>query len=186
MKWLKARGAGAGQDNPGAGGSRGSGLLAALAILIPAAAIVVIGLVLASALDLRPEAGRERAATRAPVAGENPVVALPQYVLAGSPETQEAYRFALEQPEALQYIPCYCGCGGHNGHRSIHDCFLKQLGPDIVEFEEHGSGCGICVNIALDVKEQLAQGRSLSEIRSYVDGKYASIGPGTDTPLPAE
>jgi hypothetical protein len=29
-----------------------------------------------------------------------------------SPEVQEAYRFALANPDVLDKIPCYCGCGG--------------------------------------------------------------------------
>jgi len=167
-------------------GSEGSGLLRVLAILLPATVVVSIGLALMLVLDLQPGAGRQRAATQAPVAGENPQVALPEYLVAASPETQEAYRFALERPEALQNMPCYCGCGGSSGHKSLHDCFLKQVGDGIVEFDQHGSGCGICVNIALDVKEQLAQGKTLSQIRAYIDSEYSSIGPGTDTPLPPE
>ena len=169
-----------------ADGAQGSGLLRVLAILLPATAVVSVGLALMLVLDLQPKAGRDRAAAVASVVGENAMVAMPQFVREASPETQEAYRFALEQPEALQYIPCYCGCGAQSGHKSVHDCFLKQVSQNVVEFEEHGSACGICVNIVLDVKGQLAQGKTLREIRSYVDAQYSSIGPGTNTPLPPE
>ncbi len=174
------------KDRLGVSVPQAGGLLSVVAMLVPAAAVVAVGVALMVVLDLRPEAGRDRATASAPVAAEDPAVAFPEYVLAASPRTQEAYRFALERPEALQYIPCYCGCGAHSGHKSVHDCFLRQVGPDIVEFEEHGASCDMCVNIVLDVKEQLAQGKSLGEIRSYIDAEYARFGPGTDTPLPPE
>jgi hypothetical protein len=45
------------------------------------------------------------------------------------PEVQEAYRFALANPEPLQYIPCYCGCGDQ-GHGSNRDCYIREMRPD--------------------------------------------------------
>jgi len=42
----------------------------------------------------------------------------------------------------------------------------------------------MCVGIALDTKRMQEEGRSLSEIRTYIDETYGSIGPGTETPLP--
>ncbi len=41
----------------------------------------------------------------------------------------EAYRFALANEDTLQYIPCYCGCGGE-GHRNNYDCYVKEVQPD--------------------------------------------------------
>ncbi|MBI2917395.1 MAG: hypothetical protein HYY01_05300 [Chloroflexi bacterium] len=42
----------------------------------------------------------------------------------------------------------------------------------------------MCVDIARDAKSMVGQGKSLREVRSYVESKYSKLGPGTDTPPP--
>lgn len=43
-------------------------------------------------------------------------------------EIKEAYVFAAQHPEVLQYMPCYCGCGAdEHKHRSNYDCFVDQI-----------------------------------------------------------
>jgi hypothetical protein len=106
---------------------------------------------------------------------------LPEYVMASNENTQMAYQFAVDRPDVMMWMVCYCGCGDHSGHKSALNCFVKDGGK---EFDPHGAGCNVCVNIALDAREMTAQGRSLRDIRAYIDGKYSNIGPGTDTPLP--
>jgi hypothetical protein len=106
---------------------------------------------------------------------------LPDYVLAADVDTQMAYRFAADRPDVMRWMVCYCGCGDHSGHKSALNCFIKEGGK---EFDPHGADCQMCVNIALDAKAMTAEGRSLKDIRAYIDGKYGAIGPGTDTPLP--
>ena len=54
---------------------------------------------------------------------------------------------------------------------------------DIV-FDRHGAGCGICVDIVLDVKRLTEQGWSQLEIRRYIDSTYSVYGPPTDAPMP--
>jgi hypothetical protein len=106
---------------------------------------------------------------------------LPEYVLASDANTQMAYQFAVDRPDVMKWMACYCGCGDHAGHKSALNCFVKDGGK---EFDRHGANCDMCVSIALDARAMTAEGRSLSEIRSYIDGKYSYVGPGTDTPLP--
>jgi hypothetical protein len=106
---------------------------------------------------------------------------LPDYVMAADMNTQLAYRFAVDRPDVMKWMVCYCGCGDHAGHKSALNCFIKDGGG---EFDAHGADCVMCVNIALDAKAMTAEGRSLKDIRAYIDGKYGAIGPGTDTPLP--
>jgi hypothetical protein len=111
--------------------------------------------------------------------------ALPGYVLAGGDEMVLAYQFALDRPDVMLWMPCYCGCGGHSGHRNARDCFVKATSSSgSVQFEEHGSACDVCVNIALKARELTLAGRPLSETRAAVDQEFGDIGPGTDTPLP--
>jgi hypothetical protein len=58
-----------------------------------------------------------------------PVSQLPEKVRAAPVVVQEAYRFAIANPEVLSQIPCYCGCGAM-GHESDLDCFIEELNPD--------------------------------------------------------
>ena len=44
-------------------------------------------------------------------------------------EVQEAYRFAVANPDVLQYFPCYCGCV-EDGHTSNKDCYIREQRPD--------------------------------------------------------
>lgn len=97
-------------------------------------------------------------------------------------EVQAAYKFALSDPQLLSQIPCYCGCY-RLGHRNTGDCFIKETKEDgKVVFEEHGANCGMCYSIVLDSKELYEKGKSVQEIRDYIDDKYSSYGQGTDTP----
>ena len=111
--------------------------------------------------------------------------AMPDYVMSGGEDVRMAYQFAMEHPEIMMWMPCYCGCGQHSGHKSTKNCFIKEGSTATdVQFDEHGASCQICVGIALDTKAMTAEGRSLSEIRTFIDETYGDVGPGTDTPLP--
>ena len=113
--------------------------------------------------------------------------ALPEYVLAAGDRAALAYQFALDRPDVMLWMPCYCGCGGHSGHRNARDCFVKATSSSgNVQFEEHGSACDVCVDIALLARQMTVAGRPLTEIRAAVDQEFSDIGPGTDTPLPPE
>jgi hypothetical protein len=112
-------------------------------------------------------------------------VALPDFILASDERVAMAYQFALERPDVMLWMPCYCGCGGHSGHKNARDCFVQpESSPGNVQFEEHGSQCDVCVDISLLAREMTLAGRSLSEIRTAVDQEFGDVGPGTDTPLP--
>ena len=42
---------------------------------------------------------------------------------------QEAYRFALSNPDILTQVPCYCGCGSV-GHKSNYECYVSGFGAE--------------------------------------------------------
>lgn len=88
------------------------------------------------------------------------------------------YRFAADHPEALVYLPCYCGCGQTNGHENLRDCFVSAAGA----FDPHAAGCNVCIDEALDAKRLSEQGRSRGEIRQAIDATYAGSGKPTNTP----
>ena len=116
------------------------------------------------------------------------VVTLPRSVAAQLNQmpvrVHDAYIFALRQPRNLQYIPCYCGCVS-SGHSSNLDCFVQSgAGSANPTLDPHGLNCVTCVNIALNVKSELAKGQPLSSVRTLIDRTFKNAGPGTATPLP--
>jgi hypothetical protein len=101
----------------------------------------------------------------------------------GQPETVvQAYQFAVANPEILSHIPCYCGCGSM-GHTSNYACYVQEMQPDgTIVYDSHALGCSICVDITQDTMRLLTEGKSVSEIRSYVDETYAQYGPSNILP----
>ena len=53
----------------------------------------------------------------------------PEQFWQASPQAQEAYRFAVANPDVLQYFPCYCGCV-NGGHTSNKNCYIDEFRPD--------------------------------------------------------
>ena len=105
---------------------------------------------------------------------------MPKRVQTAPVRVQEAYQFAIANPDMLQQIPCYCGCGAM-GHTSNYSCYVAEAGADgaVVAYDEHALDCGICVDISQDVMRLQAQGKSGEEIFNYVDNTYARFGPPT-------
>jgi len=99
--------------------------------------------VIASAID-----AAIGAAMATPQAGSKPegVVLQLAPVSALSPEVrqlpqniQEAYRFALANPDVLEVIPCYCGCNGV-GHENNRMCYIQSESADgQVVFDWHAA-----------------------------------------------
>lgn len=87
-----------------------------------------------------------------------------------NPELKEAYIFAIENPDILEQIPCFCGCEGI-GHESNKKCYYSDDGT----LSEHATSCGGCVGTTLDVKIMIEQGRDIDSIKKYIDEKYAPI-----------
>ena len=89
-------------------------------------------------------------------------------------------------PEVLQYIPCYCGCE-RNGHNGNHDCFVKSRAANgrVTEWETHGMGCAICLDVGRDAMTLFNSGNSVTQIRAAIDKKYGTYFPSsTPTPKP--
>ncbi len=88
-----------------------------------------------------------------------------------------AYRFAIANPLIMKQIPCYCGCG-KMGHTSNYACYASGVDASgKVIFDNHALGCSICVDITQDTMRLLAEGKSVPEIKAYVDQTYAQYGP---------
>jgi len=105
-----------------------------------------------------------------------PMSDMPAEVRAAPASVQEAYRFAAANPDIMQQIPCYCGCGAM-GHTSNYDCYIVAVdGDGQITFDTHALGCGICVDITQDVMRLLSEGKSVPEIRAYIDQTYSQYG----------
>jgi hypothetical protein len=89
---------------------------------------------------------------------------------------QQAYRFNVANPEIMKQIPCYCGCGSM-GHTSNYSCYVSGIGTDgKVSYDTHALGCSICVDITQDTMRLLDQGKTVPEIKAYVDQTYTRYG----------
>ena len=111
---------------------------------------------------------------------------LPQVQFASArpaPLTRAAYEFAARHPEVLKHVPCFCGCE-RNGHGNNEDCFVaKRSKEGAPEWNPHGIGCGICIDVALAAMNLHASGTPLADIRRAIDQKYKAEYP-TSTPTP--
>ena len=102
---------------------------------------------------------------------------MPAEVKAAPVAVQEAYQFNVANPDVMAQIPCYCGCGAM-GHTSNYSCYVSDAGADgAISYDTHALGCSICVDITHDTMRLLQQGKSVPEIKAYVDQTYAQYGP---------
>jgi len=74
------------------------------------------------------------------------------------PKAQAAYQVAKDMPEVLAELPCFCGCMTALGHESNLFCFK----------DEHGSGCNICEDIALEARDMHDKGFSIERIKDAI------------------
>ncbi|HYR86591.1 MAG TPA: CYCXC family (seleno)protein [Terriglobia bacterium] len=77
-------------------------------------------------------------------------------------KAQAAYQTAKDIPEVLAELPCFCGCMQNFGHENNLFCFR----------DEHGSGCSMCEDIALDARDMHKQGLSVDRIKEAIRARY--------------
>ena len=106
-----------------------------------------------------------------------PMADMPDYVQSAKPKTQEAYQFAVANPEMAKQLPCYCGCRSR-GHESLYACYVSHADETgVVEFDKHALYCGICVDTAQDAIRLMKEGKTAPEIKAYVDETYSKFDP---------
>lgn len=102
---------------------------------------------------------------------------MPEQVKTAPPAVQQAYQFAVANPDLMIKIPCYCGCGDM-GHTSNYACYVQSVdGQGAITYDTHALGCSICVDITLDAMRLSEQGKTKAEIKAFVDQTYAQYGP---------
>jgi hypothetical protein len=101
-----------------------------------------------------------------------------------APVVTAAFEFAAEHPEVLSYVPCFCGCQ-RQGHRGNEDCFVRSRAAngDVVEWEEHGVECAVCIDVATRSRQMYAAGASVRDIRTAIEKEFVPTAV-TMTPTP--
>ncbi|MFA5838257.1 MAG: PCYCGC motif-containing (lipo)protein [Bellilinea sp.] len=105
-----------------------------------------------------------------------PMADMPAEVQDAAVTVREAYQFAAANPDVLQNLPCYCGCGPM-GHTSNYSCYVQSAEGKEIVFDTHALGCGICVDITQDAMRMLRDGKTMPEIRAAIDADYSRFGP---------
>jgi len=113
---------------------------------------------------------------------------LPTFLLDKHENISTIYLAAAKYQSLLETIPCFCGCGESVGHRDNYDCFIYENKEDgSIIWDDHGTKCGVCLEIAAEAILMFNEGKSQKEIREYIDEKYNDGFPEpTQTRLPEE
>lgn len=105
-----------------------------------------------------------------------PMDGMPAEVQSAPVTVQQAYQFAAANPDVISELPCYCGCGSM-GHTSNYSCYVSSVSEaGTLTYDNHALGCSICVDITQDAMRMFKDGKSVPEIRAYVDQTYAKYG----------
>ena len=105
-----------------------------------------------------------------------PLGEMPAEVQSAPISVQAAYQFNAANPDIMEDIPCYCGCGDI-GHTSNYDCYVSAVDTSgKITFDNHALGCSICVDITQDVMRMLRDGKSPQDARAYIDATYSKYG----------
>lgn len=115
-----------------------------------------------------------------------PLEEMPKDVQRSGRKIQEAYQFAVANPDVAEAIPCYCGCVGL-GHTSSYDCYVAGVDKDgLMQFDDHATYCSICIDITQDTMRLLDEGNSTVDIFAQIEANYARFGPPTVMPKTGE
>lgn len=113
---------------------------------------------------------------------------LPSFLDNQPQQMKDIYTIAALNADLLSYIPCYCGCGVSAGHKSNKNCFIQTINSDgAIVWDDHGTKCSVCLEIAVVSAAMKKEGKSDLEIRETIDRAYdnGDYAPATDTPMPA-
>ncbi|WP_213421143.1 PCYCGC motif-containing (lipo)protein [Bhargavaea massiliensis] len=112
---------------------------------------------------------------------------LPSFLDDKPEDMQLVYKVAGSATEILEWMPCYCGCGDSAGHKSNMNCFISEVREDgSVVWDDHGTRCLVCLEIAVESVKMAQDGKSLKEIRETIDKTYnEGYAEPTPTPMPA-
>ena len=112
---------------------------------------------------------------------------LPNFLEGQNETIRQTYSIVANYAEVLDSVPCYCGCGDSVGHRSNTNCFITERYADgSITWDDHGTRCNVCIEIALQAAKMASDGKELKEIRETIDNLYQEgYASSTKTDMPA-
>lgn len=112
---------------------------------------------------------------------------LPKFLDTQTEQMRQVYALAGSATEVLRWIPCYCGCGESAGHQSNLNCFVAETRKDgSIVWDDHGTRCIVCLEIAAQSVQLYSEGKSIKEIRETIDAQYKEgYAKPTPTDMPA-
>ena len=112
---------------------------------------------------------------------------LPSFLNNKSEDIRLVYQIAGQSTEILEWMPCYCGCGESAGHKSNLNCFIEEKREDgTIVWDDHGTRCLVCLEIAVQSAKMHKDGMDLKEIRQTIDNNYKEgYAKPTPTDMPA-
>lgn len=133
-------------------------------------------LILAAATLFVATLGACSTSPQATVQKMQPMDGMPAAVRSAPATVRTAYQFAAANPEVMKHIPCYCGCGSI-GHTSNYACYVSGVDSrGTIIFDNHALGCSLCVDITQDALRLSNEGKTVPEIKAYVDAAYSKYG----------
>lgn len=114
-----------------------------------------------------------------------PLPLVPNMVPRPPEVVRDAYHFAAQNPDVLEFVPCFCGCETA-GHKANADCFVQSRNPDgsVRSWDTHGMACTVCVDVARLSMQLRASGASVRDVRAAVEAAYPQSPMQTPTPTP--
>lgn len=98
---------------------------------------------------------------------------MPHFLEDKPEDMQIIYRAVAAHQDLLEQIPCYCGCGDSVGHMDNYDCFIHDNKEDgRVVWDDHGTKCLVCLEIAAKSVTDYMDGKSVKDIRHEIDEQY--------------
>lgn len=62
--------------------------------------------------------------------GDLSQVVWPDFVMKAGTEVKQLYEFQITHGDLMRWMPCFCGCGQSDGHRSNRDCYVQAVKAD--------------------------------------------------------
>jgi hypothetical protein len=111
---------------------------------------------------------------------------MPSFLKDVDPQIVKIYQAVGHNHQVVEYMACYCGCGESVGHKNNRNCFIQEVKPDgKIVWNSHAITCANCLNIAAESIVMKQEGKSLLDIRKYIDNKYKEgYAKPTPTPMP--
>lgn len=109
---------------------------------------------------------------------------LPSFLDKHDENMHNLYTAVAMHQDLLEKIPCYCGCSLSSEHKDNYDCFIHDNKEDgAIVWDDHATRCQACLDIAAESIIMYNDGKSIKNIRSYIDEKYEEDYP-EPTPTP--